>query len=295
MENKKSYYAIIPASIRYNQNLPANAKLLYGELTALCNEKGYCWANNRYFAELYNVSIPTISSWISKLLAEGFIRVEISAEGGNARHIFIEGGGLQKNPRGGLKENLKRSSKKPEEGLKENLKHNNKENNKKNTTHTEECEKKEIKYENDDNVDLYALAAQVTKKGGKVWLGSEHKQYETPKPHKKLLPEWKRKLKWRDKLIDWIEDKYDQPLGYRPTQYSALKEVRVLVDADLGRESTEQEALKIIKEKYKKALKVDWLDGVIDFKTLLYNWHKLKKTKRKHFDLTGGQMVEVEF
>tara|TARA_R110000787_G_scaffold172681_3_gene285309 strand:+ start:1002 stop:1703 length:702 start_codon:yes stop_codon:yes gene_type:complete len=63
----KNYYAIIPADVRYNKNLTANAKLLYGEITALTNEKGFCWASNSYFSELYKVEKGTISRWISQL------------------------------------------------------------------------------------------------------------------------------------------------------------------------------------------------------------------------------------
>ena len=69
----RSYYAIIPASIRYDNDLTANAKLLYGEITALCNEKGYCWASNDYFAELYNTSTRTVSRWIKQLISKGYI------------------------------------------------------------------------------------------------------------------------------------------------------------------------------------------------------------------------------
>lgn len=69
----KSYYAIIPASVRYDSDLVPNAKLLYGEITALANERGYCFATNRYFAELYNVSISTISRWIGSLCDKGFV------------------------------------------------------------------------------------------------------------------------------------------------------------------------------------------------------------------------------
>ncbi len=73
----KSYYAIIPANVRYDKDLPASAKLLYGEITALTNEKGYCWASNTYFSELYGVSKKTISNWVKSLTDKGYLSSEI--------------------------------------------------------------------------------------------------------------------------------------------------------------------------------------------------------------------------
>jgi len=79
---KKGYYAIIPASVRYDKRLPANAKLLYGELTALSNEKGFCWAGNDYFAGLYEVSKTSVSKWVSALRDAGYIQIQLEyAEG----------------------------------------------------------------------------------------------------------------------------------------------------------------------------------------------------------------------
>lgn len=72
-EQQRSYYAIIPANVRYDKDLAPNAKLLYGEITALCNEKGYCWASNQYFAELYGVSILSIKRWINSLVTKGYV------------------------------------------------------------------------------------------------------------------------------------------------------------------------------------------------------------------------------
>lgn len=89
----KSYYAIIPANVRYDKDLPPNAKLLYGEITALCNEKGFCWAKNNYFAEIYGVKVETISRWISKLKNKGYIDVVVDKEKGNQRNIYIGGMG----------------------------------------------------------------------------------------------------------------------------------------------------------------------------------------------------------
>ena len=74
---KKSYYAIIPANVRYDKDLNANAKLLYGEITALANEKGYCWAGNNYFSNLYDVSQRTIIRWINDLVVKGYLASEL--------------------------------------------------------------------------------------------------------------------------------------------------------------------------------------------------------------------------
>lgn len=72
-EQQKAYYAIIPANVRYDKDLAPNEKLLYGEITALCNEKGYCWASNQYFAELYGVSVLSIKRWVKSLVTKGYV------------------------------------------------------------------------------------------------------------------------------------------------------------------------------------------------------------------------------
>lgn len=92
-EQIKSYYAIIPANVRYDPDLPPNAKLLYGEITALTNDKGYCWASNNYFANLYGVYPTTISKWLRVLKEKNYISIELVYKDGTKeiqnRHIKI--------------------------------------------------------------------------------------------------------------------------------------------------------------------------------------------------------------
>lgn len=76
MTENPSYYAVIPANVRYSAITP-NAKLLYGEITALCNKTGVCYASNQYFANLYGVSKKSISKWIKELQEKGFVKSEI--------------------------------------------------------------------------------------------------------------------------------------------------------------------------------------------------------------------------
>lgn len=83
---KKSYYSITPADVRYSIKIVDGAKLLYGEITCLCNEKGYCWASNEYFAKLYKNDIRTVSRWIGSLAKESFIYIDKTK---GMRKIFL--------------------------------------------------------------------------------------------------------------------------------------------------------------------------------------------------------------
>lgn len=111
MKQQKAYYAIIPANVRYDKNLRDKAKLLYGEITALCNEKGYCWATNEYFANLYGVSKTTVSTLISELIENNYIYSEIIYKEGSKeilnRYLKLFKDPIKKNLNTPIKENLK--------------------------------------------------------------------------------------------------------------------------------------------------------------------------------------------
>lgn len=109
-----SYYAILPAKVRYDKDLAPNAKLLFAEITALTNTKGFCWASNRYFSQLYNVRIETVSVWISSLEKQGYITTKLIYRKGTKhilnRYIEIYGEGIVKNLNTPIDEILKDSN-----------------------------------------------------------------------------------------------------------------------------------------------------------------------------------------
>lgn len=95
-----SYYAIIPANVRYDKTLKANEKLLYGEITCLTQSTGKCFASNDYFANLYGTSKETISRWISNLAQQGYIKTQLIYKDGTKqiinRYIEINQEGIDK-------------------------------------------------------------------------------------------------------------------------------------------------------------------------------------------------------
>jgi hypothetical protein len=85
--NKISYWAVIPANVRYDKLLNNGAKLLFGEISALCNKEGYCWATNEYFSELYGYKHRMIQYWIRQLEKGKYITITNGK--GKSRKIFI--------------------------------------------------------------------------------------------------------------------------------------------------------------------------------------------------------------
>ena len=96
--DKPSYFAILTAEVRYDKTLKPLARLLYAEITALCNQEGYCWAGNQYFADLYEVDKNTVSGWIGQLKTRGYITVQLEYKEGTKqivkRYIRINGEGI---------------------------------------------------------------------------------------------------------------------------------------------------------------------------------------------------------
>ena len=156
---QKNYYAIIPADVRYDKRLKPLARLLYGEITALCNEKGYCWASNSYFAELYEVSDITISRYISELKEYGYIKCiyDKTQENIDKRKIYIRPSyqngqdGLNRNDNTVLTKQSIPSYQNGQDGLNRNVKHNNTDNNINNNT-VSVCETHA--HENKNEVDI---------------------------------------------------------------------------------------------------------------------------------------------
>lgn len=87
---KPSYWAVLPAAVRYDPKLPASAKLLYAEISSLTEAKGYCYASNEYFLALYGMAERTLQRHLKALEEHGYIRI-LDGSGGKARRRIYAG------------------------------------------------------------------------------------------------------------------------------------------------------------------------------------------------------------
>lgn len=76
-KRKPSYWAVLPACVRYDASLPPNAKLLYAEISALCDDVGYCFASNDYFAGNFELNAKSIQRLLKTLVERRYISVEV--------------------------------------------------------------------------------------------------------------------------------------------------------------------------------------------------------------------------
>lgn len=62
------YYSIVNKDYMSSNELNSLDKLLLIHITALCYKEGYCYATNRFFADIYGYDRKTISRSINKLV-----------------------------------------------------------------------------------------------------------------------------------------------------------------------------------------------------------------------------------
>lgn len=200
MENEKpNYYAVIPATVRYDEKLRANEKLMYGELTALSNKTGVCYASNNYFARLYKTTPQAISRWILNLKQYGYIEIEYEYEGSviKKRKIKVSTNidTYQQKVDGGINICL--------EGYQQNVKENNTSNNNTSINNKENIKEREIV----DNVIQYLNER----------LGTQYRT-STPSTRKHILARIHEGYNIFD-FAEVIESKYDEWHGTDMEKY----------------------------------------------------------------------------
>lgn len=89
-EKSKNWIAIIPSFILYNKELTDKDKLVYSVISNLTHEKGFCWASNRYIADLLGCTPTTISRSVNRLNELKYIISNLTKDvNGTNRKIFL--------------------------------------------------------------------------------------------------------------------------------------------------------------------------------------------------------------
>lgn len=77
-------FILIPEQVYRDNRLSPRAVLLYGLVLSL-SQNGFCWANNRFFAERLGVSKDRVSRIVSELAECGFVRLSPDPDSGTRR------------------------------------------------------------------------------------------------------------------------------------------------------------------------------------------------------------------
>lgn len=95
------YTALLPPRVRYDRELPAAAKLMFAEISAMTDVTGFCWATNGYLARLLGISKDRAARLIGLLETSGYVATEVIRDERNTvteRRIFVRDLGLSHLP-----------------------------------------------------------------------------------------------------------------------------------------------------------------------------------------------------
>lgn len=89
MEEKQSYYIVIPTIIFEDENISSSCKILYGLISSLINKDGYCYAGNDYLASKINTTPENVSRLLKSLREREYVEVEHISDGAIVRNRKI--------------------------------------------------------------------------------------------------------------------------------------------------------------------------------------------------------------
>ena len=193
------YFSILTADVRYDERLSDFAKLLYSDITALCNKKGYCDATNDYFATQFGKSKRTISATVGALADAGYICIEVERDASNAvvaRKIWVQANAraAAEKVQTPMEENFHRYREKLPDPMEENFyQYNRKNNTSKNTP---------IVPKGDDGLfDEFwsAYPKHVAKQPAR-------RAFDRLKPDRALLDKMLAALRWQTQSEQWTKD-----------------------------------------------------------------------------------------
>lgn len=233
MEEKPSYYAIIPAEVRYDNDLRANEKLFFGEIVALSNTTGVCNASNNYFANLYGVVPSAISKWVKDLEEKEYISVEYIKNGKEIIERKITITGIHKYDKVFTKV-VEGYSQKNNRGYSQKLKENNTSNLNNTSINNKEIYKEIIDYLNLKLDTHYKYTSQATQRLINARLNDGFKVED----FKKVID---------NKYSDWFKDKKMNQYLRPETLFS--NKFESYLNQKTKRRMTEEEILKYLEEK----------------------------------------------
>ena len=82
----KLKYVEVPVVVLLDEDLSTTTKLLMGLITTLSMQEGFCFASNRYLSNLLKVSKRTISSSITTLRRNNYLKIDNED---SARKIYL--------------------------------------------------------------------------------------------------------------------------------------------------------------------------------------------------------------
>lgn len=81
-------YAVIPASVLFDQSIEPAAARLYGVVSLYTRRSGACWASNAHLARLFDVTEDTVKRWIQSLVKAQHLRSVVTRDTDGTRRML---------------------------------------------------------------------------------------------------------------------------------------------------------------------------------------------------------------